>query len=308
MENQNTPQKEPNLNPEPVVLGHLKKDSTGNMGFIVIIFVLLLSIFLAWPYVHTFLQEDEGWLGQLYDRFFGEEPDEQAITNNTIHLLGSDAHIIFDDINITNVRLGANAIVFYIRTNEEEPVNLSEDTLYFEIMGADERIIRRVKLTGIIGNENEEMSLVIRPPISFNPDVAYYGRVQRLTEEDYDEIELGEEQTLTCTFDYSDFIYTFEDDLLISLVHNFRARVNDNDLEAHIERLRYYEAFANAINLNENSTASAEETSFGVEFTAYISLYGFELEGDFPPYHFHEFERSANRVRYQMIAQGFECR
>ena len=308
MEQPNMTPKKPNLNPEPIELGQLKKDSTGSLGFIIIIFMIILAGFLSWPTVHRHLQYSDSWLAGIYARFFGEEEDGQVVINDTRHVLNVYSHIIFDDINISNIRLRSDGITFNIRLlNDAEPINLSEETFYLEISTPDERVLRRVKLTGNINNVNQEKNIVFRPSIQFNPEILYYGRIRHLTEEDYPEVNLGEDNILTCTFDDDVYIYRFENNRLVSLEHNFRARVGA-DINAHLERMAHYEAIANAINVNEHSVATVSETDFGLEFTANILLNGFIIDPNFKNYFYHQYARSANRVNYQMRGQGFECR
>ena len=332
---------------EPIILGELKKDSTGIKGFFVIIIMIVAGVWLALPAVQAHLSQSEGWLGQLYSRFFPDDDGEfYVVSNDTIHQLNNQSNIVFDDIRVTNVRLEGNQIFYTIYTvgvdneNNPIPINLNRDTLYLEVLGSNNNLLSRVKLVDDINQHFDERSFTFTG-LTFNPDLTYFGRVQRLEEDDYpdfvftitedpyavpadpepeypyengeyyEEEPVEEEeilQIMICTRDNLRYTYYFENYKLITLRHHLE--FSRRDWTTYTNTLTFYRNSSLVINGFRQSSASVEENEAGLIFRAHLFLEHFTLDdlGEYVDYNFHEFERSARRIAYQMRAQGFDCR
>ena len=297
---------ENNNSNEPIILGELRKQKSSKPLFVIITFIVLGAILLCLPLISEHLLDENNFLGRWYNTLFVKQEVVERIitTEDTLHSLGSNTSIRFENVVLSNITLNGNTITYHLNTRSGE-INLDEDNLYLEVYGSSENLLGKVKLTGMINTEVEEFSFVFSN-LRFNPSVTYNGRIQRL-EVDYPEITLTGNE-LTCKNDNDEYIFVFINKELKSMSHT---HINNNPTsENYIERLNYFRSLSTQINNLPSSEASAEETDDGFKFTLTLSLAGLsdEIFRGLNNSNYYKEDTHAEKLAYEMNSKGFDCK
>ena len=294
---------------EPIVLGQLKKQKSSKPVFVVIVFLLLFGILFGLPAIGDYLKETDSVFSDIFESLFNNELDERIeITKDTIHTLGVNTSIPYDSILLTYVLLEGNNLTYTIKSNQDV-VNLDEDTLYLEIFGAGETLLKRVKLTGNATNKASVIKYTFLD-FKFNNGVVYYGRIHQLEDADYEKVTFAEKMgEINCTKNNHHYNYIFEDSALRIVKHTYTLKAAEN-VNDYINQLNYYNNLASKINTLEASEATSEETDIGLAFTAKLDLSKMTIKAldEYIDYNYYEYDKLAKIVKYEMIAKGFDCK
>jgi len=292
---------------EPIVLGEIKEQKSSKPIFVIITFILLGAILLTLPIITGVLQDESNIIGRIYQSFFGneEQGDRVIINNDTFHNLGAHTSIGFETVVLSNISLDGNTITYSLR-NRTGDLDLDDDTLYFEIYGSTENLLGVVKLSGFINAEDQVLSFRFNN-LRFNPAVSYMGRIQRLTDDDFPEVIINNNE-LTCRRSEEEFIYIFNNHELKNIRHNF---INNNtSAENYLELFAFYRELSSRINDISNNQSTAAETDTGFDFTASINLNGITSEDlkNLGNSNYFMLNTSSKRVSFEMKAKGYDCK
>ena len=290
---------------EPVVLGELKKEKSSKPIFVLVVFVLILGTLFGLPYLQDNLSDTTNFLGRLFNQFFGEEEvrdPETIITKDTIVSLSPSTVISYDNIRLSRINLDGNTMTYFIQTTGES-IQLDTLPIYLEIYGANENLLRRSKLTGLITNEGNTIEVNFNN-FNTNPGHTYFGRIRTLTDDIYPEFTAD---TLKCIDGDHTYTYNFSGNNLVSVNHQFRYPASN--LETYLEKLNFYKAFTTFAEDKAGVEIETREVSSGLRFNLTLELDKISVDtlGEYLDFNYYSVGMLSKRIKYEMETKEYNC-
>lgn len=302
-------------NKEPVVLGELKKEKSSKPIFVILCFALLLGTCFGLPYIKNYLNTEDNSFTRFYRSIFGsltEDTGTDATTTTTtktleqtdLTILLSSSTINYQSLSLTDFKLDGIYLSYHI-TNSNSNLNLDNEKIYLEIY-SNSKLVTRVKLIGKIDSTGVNMTSKMYQ-LTASSSGTYYGKIVKLSVSDYPEVTLIN-QTLTCKDNKDTFIYTFNNNQLVSLNHTYSYTYAGHETD-YLNKFNESNLISNKIKTLSNCTSSTTENDSGFIFTANLDLKDIKISelGDYINYSYFDFNTPSKEVSYEMLTKGYDC-
>ncbi len=300
-----------NIELKPQVIGKIekKKNNTGRVLIIFIVFVLTI-IFL--PEITIFLNN---MLGMKISPTIvdNKEEKENKPTNNEITIDNEIEYILFnenteinkDDYIVNNFSLINNQLSFNIENTLDKSLDLSKDLLYLETYNESKTLIERFKIDlepmGAKKSQSVKVNLT-------NPNIYYVAFVSKTTN-DYPVVDLNKNDlgyaTMTCKSTNDTIIYTFKNDELVNVKEEVIYNFNVLDQNYSSEFSKYQSKCTNYDVINGVNTSFNNSTN---GFTAVIEVDMAILEKDkIDEKYYYSYKEVPKVIKFEMETYGYKC-
>lgn len=300
-----------NIELKPQVIGKIekKKNNTGRVLIIFIVFVLTI-IFL--PEITIFLNN---MLGMKISPTIvdNKEEKENKPTNNEITIDNEIEYILFnenteinkDDYIVNNFSLINNQLSFNIENTLDKSLDLSKDLLYLETYNESKTLIERFKIDlepmGAKKSQSVKVNLT-------NPNIYYVAFVSKTTN-DYPVVDLNKNDlgyaTMTCKSINDTIIYTFKNDELVTVKEEVIYNFNLLDQNYSSEFSKYQSKCTNYDVINGVNTSFNNSTN---GFTAVIEVDMAILEKDkIDEKFYYSYKEVPKVIKFEMETYGYKC-
>ena len=300
-----------NIELKPQVIGKIekKKNNTGRVLIIFIVFVLTI-IFL--PEITIFLNN---MLGMKISPTIvdNKEEKENKPTNNEITIDNEIEYILFnenteinkDDYIVNNFSLINNQLSFNIENTLDKSLDLSKDLLYLETYNESKTLIERFKIDlepmGAKKSQSVKVNLT-------NPNIYYVAFVSKTTN-DYPVVDLNKNDLgyaiMTCKSTNDTIIYTFKNDELVNVKEEVIYNFNVLDQNYSSEFSKYQSKCTNYDVINGVNTSFNNSTN---GFTAVIEVDMAILEKDkIDEKFYYSYKEEPKVIKFEMETYGYKC-
>lgn len=299
-------------NNEPVILGKVKRGSSGKPLVALIIFLFIGSFILFLPTIMDYFGEysilELTKKGQLIDFFVNHDNYiKKPVNNNKTEdkeikpiLINTKTIIKEKEFTIDNFKLTKTNVSFKINTSKL--INFDEFN-YYLVLSQNNKEIATIKLTESITKTKEE---IYKFKVPLENTVEVTGIIKIIKEKDYPEFILSSDESglasIICEKGNYKIEYVFNNKNLITLKETLNY-IDDN--ENYLKTFEEYTIKVNRIN-NSNSTASIVENYSGFIYSTEIDLStytGIEKNNSY-----YSLNTKPNKINFEMNAKGFDCR
>ena len=300
-----------NIELKPQVIGKIekKKNNTGRVLIIFIVFVLTI-IFL--PEITIFLNN---MLGMKISPTIvdNKEEKENKPTNNEITIDNEIEYILFnenteinkDDYIVNNFSLINNQLSFNIENTLDKSLDLSKDLLYLETYNESKTLIERFKID--LEPMGAKKSQAVKVNLT-NPNIYYVAFVSKTTN-DYPVVDLNKNDLgyaiMTCKSNNDTIIYTFKNDELVTVKEEVIYNFNVLDQNYSSEFSKYQSKCTNYDVINGVNTSFNNSTN---GFTAVIEVDMAILEKDkIDEKYYYSYKEVPKVIKFEMETYGYKC-
>lgn len=295
------------MNNEPITLGKIKKGGKTKPILIIIIFLFMGSFILFLPTIINYFGDynliDLIKNGELIDFFknhnsYINKQDDTIKNNTTLENTSINTKTVLESNNITlnNFEITKTNIKFKI--NNEQNIDLDNNYYYL--------ILKKDTTTIYIRIENKnELNFTFTTPLKDTLNIS--GNIKKYNDNDYPKFTLSSDETglssLICTKSLNNYEYIFDNNLLVRIKLNYTYNDTGNN-SIYLSEFEKYTALQKQITLNGN-TSNITENQTGFTFTADVNLNN-KTNLIFDNYY--KFNTKSNKVNFDMIAKGYDCK
>lgn len=295
------------MNNEPITLGKIKKGGKTKPILIIIIFLFMGSCILFLPTIINYFGDynliDLIKNGELIDFFknhnsYINKQDDTIKNNTTLENTSINTKTVLESNNITlnNFEITKTNIKFKI--NNEQNIDLDNNYYYL--------ILKKDTTTIYIRIENKnELNFTFTTPLKDTLNIS--GNIKKYNDNDYPKFTLSSDETglssLICTKSLNNYEYIFDNNLLIRIKLNYTYNDTGNN-SIYLSEFEKYTALQKQITLNGN-TSNIIENQTGFTFTADVNL---NNQTNLVFDNYYKFNTKSNKVNFDMIAKGYDCK
>lgn len=292
-------------NNEPIILGKIKKSGASKPILIIIIFLIIGSIILFIPTISNYFGDyniiDLIKNGEIIDFFKNHDSYINKINDNNnkdvdinkINYINSKTVIKSNGFVLNNFNLTNDNITFNIVRE-----NIDLDKLqYYLVLKQNDKEIGVVRITN-------DSSINYSFKNKLNSLVDVVGNIKLYSDNDYPKYNLSSDESglasLFCDKDNYSYEYIFDNSKLIQIKENYTYKDNGNN-NLYLEEFDNYTKKVNLI-VSNNGTSVIEENSGGFVFKSDINLKDYNGEV------LYKYNTSVNKVYFDNVAKGFDCK
>ena len=295
------------MNNEPITLGKIKKGGKTKPILIIIIFLFMGSFILFLPTIINYFGDynliDLIKNGELIDFFknhnsYINKQDETIKNDTTLENTSINTKTVLESNNITlnNFEITNTNIKFKI--NNEQNIDLDNNYYYL--------ILKKDTTTIYIRIENKnELDFTFTTPLKDTLNIS--GNIKKYNDNDYPKFTLSSDETglssLICTKSLNNYEYIFDNNLLVRIKLNYTYNDTGNN-SIYLSEFEKYTALQKQITTSGN-TSSITENQTGFTFTADINL---NNQTNLVFDNYYKFNTKSNKVNFDMIAKGYDCK
>ena len=295
------------MNNEPITLGKIKKGGKTKPILIIIIFLFMGSFILFLPTIINYFGDynliDLIKNGELIDFFknhnsYINKQDDTIINNTTLENTSINTKTVLESNNITlnNFEITKTNIKFKI--NNEQNIDLDNNYYYLILKKDTTAIYIRIE------NKNE-LNFTFTTPLKDTLNIS--GTIKKYNDNDYPKFTLSSDETglssLICTKSLNNYEYIFDNNLLVRIKLNYTYNDTGNN-SIYLSEFEKYTALQKQITLNGN-TSNITENQTGFTFTADVNL---NNQTNLVFDNYYKFNTKSNKVNFDMIAKGYDCK
>ena len=295
------------MNNEPITLGKIKKGGKTKPILIIIIFLFMGSFILFLPTIINYFGDynliDLIKNGELIDFFknhnsYINKQDDTIINNTTLENTSINTKTVLESNNITlnNFEITKTNIKFKI--NNEQNIDLDNNYYYLILKKDTTAIYIRIE------NKNE-LNFTFTTPLKDTLNIS--GNIKKYNDNDYPKFTLSSDETglssLICTKSLNNYEYIFDNNLLVRIKLNYTYNDTGNN-SIYLSEFEKYTALQKQITLNGN-TSNITENQTGFTFTADVNL---NNQTNLVFDNYYKFNTKSNKVNFDMIAKGYDCK
>lgn len=298
-------------NTQPEVLGELRKEKIGKPLLVIEMLVLFVAVLIALPIISKMLADENS---QLYKMIYGNQSTVQPVTptgsefqdGNELQALSENTTMKYNSIVMKNFIIGEKSLTVTM-FSYNGIIDLDKEDYFLEIYGSSKKLLGSLKLSGVLDNREVEYELK-SSKITFNPDKTYYGKIVKMTETDYEEVNLATDESgigsFTCSLDERSIEYVFQNGYLIRINDNAVVNIKDYSNEQYLDLKTEYEN-----KYKELSTVSSfVENEEGFKFNANLDLQNYRVPESVDDDNYFEFETLAKKIKFTLESKGFDCK
>lgn len=290
-------------NNDPIVLGKIKKGSTGKPIAFLIIFLFLGAVILFAPNIINYFGDynviDLIANGQIidfiknHDNYMKETNDskkEEVIKETNNLIVNTKTVLSLDEITLNNFKLTNREINFEIKYNNLKELDNSN---YYLVLTKDNKELFIIKLTSnknIIFKFNKELNDLTNIKGTIK-EIKDYPKIQLIT----DESGIG---SIECSKDDRKIDYLFEKDKLIKISDKITVNNNTDTLESYNNLKVELEKYGALVYL--------EDMDEQIYFESSIDLYNYEnklVQNDY-----YLLNTTSSKIKFEMNAKGYDCK
>lgn len=295
------------MNNEPITLGKIKKGGKTKPILIIIIFLFMGSFILFLPTIINYFGDynliDLIKNGELIDFFknhnsYINKQDDTIKNNTTLENTSINTKTVLESNNITlnNFEITKTNIKFKI--NNEQNIDLDNNYYYL--------ILKKDTTTIYIRIENKnELNFTFTTPLKDTLNIS--GNIKKYNDNDYPKFTLSSDETglssLICTKSLNNYEYIFDNNLLVRIKLNYTYNDTGNN-SIYLSEFEKYTALQKQLTLNGN-TSNITENQTGFTFTADVNL---NNQTNLVFDNYYKFNTKSNKVNFDMIAKGYDCK
>lgn len=295
------------MNNEPITLGKIKKGGKTKPILIIIIFLFMGSFILFLPTIINYFGDynliDLIKNGELIDFFknhnsYINKQDETIKNDTTLENTSINTKTVLESNNISlnNFEITNTNIKFKI--NNEQNIDLDNNYYYL--------ILKKDTTTIYIRIENKnELNFTFTTPLKDTLNIS--GNIKKYNDNDYPKFTLSSDETglssLICTKSLNNYEYIFDNNLLVRIKLNYTYNDTGNN-SIYLSEFEKYTALQKQITTSDN-TSSIKENQTGFIFTADINL---NNQTNLVFDNYYKFNTKSNKVNFDMIAKGYDCK
>ena len=295
------------MNNEPITLGKIKKGGKTKPILIIIIFLFMGSFILFLPTIINYFGDynliDLIKNGELIDFFknhnsYINKQDDTIKNDTTLENTSINSNTVLKNNNITlnNFEITNTNIKFKI--NNEQNIDLDNNYYYL--------ILRKDNTTIYIRIENKnEIDFTFTTPLKDTLNIS--GNIKKYNDNDYPKFTLSSDETglssLICTKTLNNYEYIFDNNLLVRIKLNYTYNDTGNN-SIYLSEFEKYTTLQKQITLNGN-TSNITENQTGFTFTADVNL---NNQTNLVFDNYYKFNTKSNKVNFDMIAKGYDCK
>lgn len=295
------------MNNEPITLGKIKKGGKTKPILIIIIFLFMGSFILFLPTIINYFGDynliDLIKNGELIDFFknhnsYINKQDDTIKNNITLENTSINTKTVLESNNITlnNFEITKTNIKFKI--NNEQNIDLDNNYYYL--------ILKKDTTTIYIRIENKnELNFTFTTPLKDTLNIS--GNIKKYNDNDYPKFTLSSDETglssLICTKSLNNYEYIFDNNLLVRIKLNYTYNDTGNN-SIYLSEFEKYTALQKQITLSGN-TSNITENQTGFTFTADVNL---NNQTNLVFDNYYKFNTKSNKVNFDMIAKGYDCK
>ena len=295
------------MNNEPITLGKIKKGGKTKPILIIIIFLFMGSFILFLPTIINYFGDynliDLIKNGELIDFFknhnsYINKQDDTIKNNITLENTSINTKTVLESNNITlnNFEITKTNIKFKI--NNEQNIDLDNNYYYL--------ILKKDTTTIYIRIENKnELNFTFTTPLKDTLNIS--GNIKKYNGNDYPKFTLSSDETglssLICTKSLNNYEYIFDNNLLVRIKLNYTYNDTGNN-SIYLSEFEKYTALQKQLTLNGN-TSNITENQTGFTFTADVNL---NNQTNLVFDNYYKFNTKSNKVNFDMIAKGYDCK
>lgn len=291
---------------EPITLGKIKKGGKTKPILIIIIFLFMGSFILFLPTIINYFGDynliDLIKNGELIDFFknhnsYINKQDETIKNDTTLENTSINTKTVLESNNITlnNFEITNTNIKFKI--NNEQNIDL-DNNYYYLILKKDTTIYIRIE------NKNE-LNFTFTTPLKDTLNIS--GNIKKYNDNDYPKFTLSSDETglssLICTKSLNNYEYIFDNNLLVRIKLNYTYNDTGNN-SIYLSEFEKYTALQKQITTS-GDTSSITENQTGFTFTADVNL---NNQTNLVFDNYYKFNTKSNKVNFDMIAKGYDCK
>ena len=241
--------------------------------------------------------------GELIDFFknhnsYINKQDDTIKNNITLENTSINTKTVLESNNITlnNFEITKTNIKFKI--NNEQNIDLDNNYYYL--------ILKKDTTTIYIRIENKnELNFTFTTPLKDTLNIS--GNIKKYNDNDYPKFTLSSDETglssLICTKSLNNYEYIFDNNLLVRIKLNYTYNDTGNN-SIYLSEFEKYTALQKQITLNGN-TSNITENQTGFTFTADVNL---NNQTNLVFDNYYKFNTKSNKVNFDMIAKGYDCK
>lgn len=295
------------MNNEPITLGKIKKGGKTKPILIIIIFLFMGSFILFLPTIINYFGDynliDFIKNGELIDFFknhnsYINKQDDTIKNDTTLENTSINSNTVLKNNNITlnNFEITNTNIKFKI--NNEQSIDLDNNYYYL--------ILKKDNTTIYIRIENKnEIDFTFTTPLKDTLNIS--GNIKKYNDNDYPKFTLSSDETglssLICTKALNNYEYIFDNNLLVRIKLNYTYNDTGNN-SIYLSEFEKYTTLQKQITLNGN-TSNITENQTGFTFTADVNL---NNQTNLVFDNYYKFNTKSNKVNFDMIAKGYDCK
>ena len=295
------------MNNEPITLGKIKKGGKTKPILIIIIFLFMGSFILFLPTIINYFGDynliDLIKNGELIDFFknhnsYINKQDETIKNDTTLENTSINTKTVLESNNISlnNFEITNTNIKFKI--NNEQNIDLDNNYYYL--------ILKKDTTTIYIRIENKnELDFTFTTPLKDTLNIS--GNIKKYNDNDYPKFTLSSDETglssLICTKSLNNYEYIFDNNLLVRIKLNYTYNDTGNN-SIYLSEFEKYTALQKQITTS-GDTSSITENQTGFTFTADVNL---NNQTNLVFDNYYKFNTKSNKVNFDMIAKGYDCK
>ena len=277
------------MNNELITLGKIKKGGKTKPILIIIIFLFMGSFILFLPTIIDFFKNHNSYINKQ---------DDTIKNNITLENTSINTKTVLESNNITlnNFEITKTNIKFKI--NNEQNIDLDNNYYYL--------ILKKDTTTIYIRIENKnELNFTFTTPLKDTLNIS--GNIKKYNDNDYPKFTLSSDETglssLICTKSLNNYEYIFDNNLLVRIKLNYTYNDTGNN-SIYLSEFEKYTALQKQLTLNGN-TSNITENQTGFTFTADVNL---NNQTNLVFDNYYKFNTKSNKVNFDMIAKGYDCK
>ena len=299
---------------QPEIIGELRKEKIGKPILVIELFLLFGIVFASLPFINSQLNDDNSFLYKLlHGQGFGGTvvtttkqsiTGEEYLDGTKLNLLQNDSKLKFKNFVIKDIQINNNTIGITIFALSST-VNLNESEYYLEVTSSSGNLIIALKLTGVIDNVEQSITLDAGKT-TFNNTLSYQGRIVEMKENDYPDAGLTKDElgnaALVCKKNNRLLTYSFKNDYLVMINDEDSVKSSNKDYLNLLDDAR-----KKATSLG-TEVASVVEEGNGFKYKATIDLSGdYSIPTDVKDYDYYPANTLAKKIKYAQKGKGYDC-
>lgn len=301
-----------NKNPEPIVLGTIKKGRTGKPFLAIFIIILIGSLIYFLPTIQKMFK-DESIIdliksGELiYYLKHGERKESVPSVDETYSdfvKIESGSLIQNNNIIISDIYLVNNVLSYSIKS-KNATYDATNDNLYLQIYEGKDKLIYTKNLdeiytiTSITSKENI---------ITSNGNSEFYISLKNITDNDIPDITLTSDESgvasLVCSLEAESFEYIFSNKKLIEIERTYKYKYDEEKEEEYTTNYKKYNDLKNERE-KYNIIALLEENYYGFSYSEKIDLK--EVDVSQLSNDYYSLNTEAKVIKFKQEAKGYDC-
>lgn len=300
---------------QPEIIGELRKEKIGKPILVIELFLLFGIVFASLPFINNQLNDETSFLYRLVHGQLSSggtvvtttqpvNTGEEYLDGTKLNLLQSDSKIRFKNLVIKNIEIKNNSISL-IMYSLGGTINLSETEYYLDVTSSSGNILFSFKLMGEVDSVEKSVTLDAGKT-SFNAKLSYQGRIIEMTDNDYPEVDLAQDELgnaqIVCKKDKRLLTYSFKNGYLTGIHDEDSAKSSSKD---YINSLNAARKKAGSLGIQ---VASVEEADNGYKFIANIDLSGsYTIPSSIKDYDYYPANTLAKKIRHAQKGKGYDC-